>query len=209
MASVVQALAAVMADVQAVKKTERNQQQGFNFRGIDAVVNAVGPALRKHGVVVLPNVLEFTHGTVEVGKNRTPMGHVTVKVAYQFVGPDGDSLTATVVGEAMDSGDKAVAKAMSVAFRTALLQSLALPTDEPDPDEVSYERAPRSAPKVEQSAEGIGQEQMAATLRLLGALKDADELASVAESLRTLNLTPEQRESLVVAYGAAKARIGA
>jgi len=41
----------------------------------------------------------------------------------------------------MDSGDKATAKAMSVAFRTALLQSLSLPTDEVDPDATSYERS--------------------------------------------------------------------
>jgi hypothetical protein len=66
---------------------------------------------------------------------------VKVKVTYTFIGASGDSIKATVVGEAMDSGDKATAKAMSVAFRTALLQALSLPTDEPDPDATSYERS--------------------------------------------------------------------
>ena len=39
---------------------------------------------------------------------------------------------------------------MSVAFRTALLQALALPTDEPDPDSQVYERdnARQAAPEV-------------------------------------------------------------
>ena len=37
------ALSAVMDDVQAVKKGDRNTQQNYNFRGIDAVINAVGP----------------------------------------------------------------------------------------------------------------------------------------------------------------------
>jgi hypothetical protein len=46
-----------------------------------------------------------------------------------------------VPGEAFDSGDKATAKAMSVAFRIALLQGLSLPTDETDPDAQTYERA--------------------------------------------------------------------
>jgi hypothetical protein len=69
------------------------------------------------------------------------MGHVKVKVTYTFIGANGDSIKATVVGEAMDAGDKATAKAMSVAFRTALLQALSLPTDEPDPDSSSYERS--------------------------------------------------------------------
>lgn len=145
MTSIVQALTAVMDDVGAVRKSERNQQQGFSFRGIDAVVSAVSPALRAHGVVVTPEVRSYEYGTVEVGQKRTPMGHARVVVAYTFHGPDGDTVTAVTAAESMDSGDKATAKAMSVAFRTALLQALALPTDEPDPDSTSYERSPQPA----------------------------------------------------------------
>jgi hypothetical protein len=44
-----------------------------------------------------------------------------------------------VCAEAIDSGDKSTAKAMSVAYRTALLQALTLPTDEKDPDHDQYE----------------------------------------------------------------------
>lgn len=134
-------LAKVMSAVEPVGKNERNTAQNFNFRGIDAVVNAVAPALQLYKVIVVPNVLEKTYGTVEVGQKRTVMTHVTLTVAYTFYGPAGDSITATVVSEAMDSGDKATAKAMSVAFRIALLQALSLPTDEPDPDQYSYERS--------------------------------------------------------------------
>lgn len=146
--SIYKALSAVMADVQAVAKSDRNDHQRFNFRGIDAVVNAVGPALRKHKVIVVPDVREHRFGTVEVGQKRTPMGHCVVHVAYVFYGPDGDSLECSVVAEAMDSGDKAYPKAMSVAFRTALLQALTLPTDEPDPDASSYERASQAQPSA-------------------------------------------------------------
>lgn len=141
-----QALAAVMADVTHVGKSGKNQSQGYNFRGIDGVLNAVGPALRRHGVMVLPELAEMSERTVEVGKNRTAMNAVTVKVRYFFVGPDGDHLQVLVPGEAMDSGDKAVSKAMSVALRTCLIQTLALPTDEPDPDEHTYERAHPAKP---------------------------------------------------------------
>lgn len=141
MTTIQAALVAVMNDVNAVGKLEKNTHQGFNFRGIDAVVNAVGPALRKHSVVVMPEVLDYTYGEIEIGKDRKATGHAKVKVAYTFYGPDGDSLTTTVVAESMDSGDKATAKAMSVAFRTALLQALCLPTTEPDPDASTYERA--------------------------------------------------------------------
>lgn len=136
------AIAAVMADVREVRKSERNTGMNFNFRGIDAVLNAVGPALRTHNVIVLPNVVDYTATPTTTANGKNTM-HVIVKVEYTFVGPAGDTLTATVIGEAMDYGDKAVPKAMSVAFRTALLQALALPTDDPDPDAQSYERAPK------------------------------------------------------------------
>jgi hypothetical protein len=139
--SIAQALSEVMKAVGGIAKKDRNQSQGFNFRGIDSVVNAVSPQLQKFGVVVVPSVEDYEYATVEIGRNRTAMGHVRVRVRYTFVGPKGDAIAATVVGEAMDSGDKATAKAMSVAFRTALLQALCLPTDEPDPDATSYERS--------------------------------------------------------------------
>jgi hypothetical protein len=138
---IAQAMSAIMKEVGAIAKKDKNQAQGFNFRGIDSVVNAVSPALQKYGVIVVPSVEDYEYATVEIGRNRTAMGHVKVKVTYTFIGANGDSIKATVVGEAMDAGDKATAKAMSVAFRTALLQALSLPTDEPDPDSSSYERS--------------------------------------------------------------------
>lgn len=136
-----QALVAVMTDVGAVRKTERNEQQRFVFRGIDTVVKAVYPAFVRHGVIVVPHIVTAQYGTIEIGAKRTPMGHARVVVDYTFHGPAGDTITARVAAEAMDSGDKAHAKAMSVALRTALLQTLMLPTDEPDPDSQSYERS--------------------------------------------------------------------
>lgn len=142
------ALAAVMAEVPVVAKADRNQAQGFVFRGIDSVLNAVGPALRNHEVVVVPQVEQVDMSTVEVGSRRTPMAHVTLRVRYRFCAGDGSSVDAVVPAEAFDSGDKAVSKAMSVALRTALIQALALPTGEPDPDSVSYERAPAAGTSV-------------------------------------------------------------
>jgi hypothetical protein len=135
------ALNRVKSAVGAVKKGDRNTAQNFNFRGIDAVVNACAGALNDHGVIVCPEVIEHEYDTVEVGRNNTKMGHVTLAVKYTFWGPAGDSISSTVLAESMDSGDKACAKAMSVAYRIALLQTLNLPTDEPDPDSQSYDRS--------------------------------------------------------------------
>lgn len=153
---IIKLLSAVMEDAGAVRKSERNTHQNFSFRGIDSVVNAVSPALRKHGVVVLPTVNECIYETVVVGQNRTSMGHVRLDVTYAFHAPDGSSVAARVSAESMDSGDKATAKAMSVAFRTALLQVLCLPTDDVDPDASTFVReAPRIAPKPAKEVEGM------------------------------------------------------
>lgn len=157
--TVVQALAAVMTDVQAVGKDGTNTSQNYAFRGIDGVMNAVGPALRTHGVVIIPTVEETNYRDVEVGKNRTLMREVTVRVRYTIHGPAGDTLEGVVCGESMDSGDKGTAKAFSVAYRTFLLQALTIPTHQPDPDEHSYERSEAPIP-------GFRSSLMAATEKL-------------------------------------------
>lgn len=153
-----QALTKVMGDVQAVRKDSKNQAQKFNFRGIDAVMNAVGPALRKHGVTILPEDVEVhrSNGTTANGKQTA---EVVIKVTYRIYGPFGDSIHGKVAAEAMDFGDKAVAKAMSVAYRTFLLQALTIPTDEPDPDGESFERGVPSGIGGSQENRGIPAEQ--------------------------------------------------
>lgn len=138
--SVHQAFAAVMADVRAIEKSDRNAQQGFTFRGIDAVMQAVGPALRTHGVVIVPTAEELKSETYQTSKG-TAMRNVTVTMRYQVFGPGGDSFEGRTFGEAADSGDKAVTKAQSVAYRTFLLQALTVPTGDPDPDSDTHERA--------------------------------------------------------------------
>lgn len=41
------AISAAMADISAIGKDKYNQQQGFKFRGIDDVMNALKPILTK------------------------------------------------------------------------------------------------------------------------------------------------------------------
>lgn len=139
MSGIYAALAAVMADVDHVAKRDVNQHQRFHFRGIDAVVNAVGPILRKHKVIVVPHVQDVHYEPVSTSTGK-PATACRVLADYAFYAEDGTSITARVAAESWDNGDKAAPKAMSVAFRTALLQALALPTDEADPDSQTYER---------------------------------------------------------------------
>lgn len=144
-----EAWARVMADVRAVGKDDRVKTgpAQFNFRGIDGVLNAVGPVLRKHGVYVAPIGVDVISTEYNPTKSGGKMKDVTISVTWRVTGPAGDTWTGVSLGEGSDSGDKAISKAHSVAYRTFLIQALALPTDEPDPDHTIYERATEPAPK--------------------------------------------------------------
>lgn len=169
MATAIEVIQTVMSEVQGLAKTDRNQAQGFNFRGIDAVMNAVGPALRKAGGFIVPSVVEKT-SEVQPSRNGGSLQVVRLTVAYTVVGSEGDPITGTVAAEAFDSGDKATAKAMSVAYRTFLLQVLCLPTDEPDPDASSYELGK------------VGQDELYAIWKQVTAAKSVDELKKIWDS---------------------------
>lgn len=131
-----------MGEVQGIAKKEKNLSQNFNYRGIDAVVNKVGPALRNAGGFIVPSVISQTASIATTAKGGS-MHVIRLEVQFSVYGSEGDPITGTVAAEAFDSGDKATGKAMSVAFRTFLLQVLALPTDEPDPDTFTYETTGR------------------------------------------------------------------
>jgi hypothetical protein len=139
--SIYQLLSEVMGEVQSIGKNSRNSQQGYAFRGVDDVVNVVGPAFRRHGIVgPVPHASTAGYRDVRTANDKASR-EVTVMVTYRFYGPAGDYLECQVPGESMDVGDKGTPKAMSVAYRIALLQVLNIPTDSPDPDSESYERA--------------------------------------------------------------------
>jgi hypothetical protein len=127
---------ALMGEVEKVAKLGHYQDNyaSYDFRGIDDVVNAVGPAQRQHGVIITPHLVSVEYSEFERksgGKARS----CAVRVRYVARGPAGDEFViAEVPGESLDSGDKGTAKAMSVAWRIALLQALSIPTGDTDPD---------------------------------------------------------------------------
>ena len=129
-----EAMAEVMKDIDAIGKNQKNQQQGFKFRGIDDVYNAVHPILAKHGVFTVPTVL--AERTEErQARNGGNLIYRILTLKYTFFAADGSSVEAVVIGEGMDSGDKGANKAMAVAHKYALLQTLCIPTEDMiDPD---------------------------------------------------------------------------
>ena len=167
-------LAKVMRSVDHVGKGDFNSHQKFNFRGIDGVLNAVGPALREHNVVVYPRLHDVAYEEVKTSGGKASTA-CRVVVDYVFASVDGSTVETRVAAESWDTGDKAMPKAMSVAMRTALIQALALPTDEPDPDSFTYtreaadEKKERDAAKIQRVSDGIKAAKTVDELRALWA----------------------------------------
>ena len=142
--NVYEAICGVMSEIGAIEKSKKNQQQGFMYRGVDDVMNALQPLLVKYKVFIVPEVLEQTREE-RTTKNGNTVIYSVCKVKYTFYADDGSFVQAVVVGEGMDSGDKATNKAMSIAFKYACFQTFCIPTEEMvDPDAESHEITPKS-----------------------------------------------------------------
>lgn len=118
-----------MEACEAVAKDSKNPQQGYKYRGIDAVMNAINPALRKAKIFAAPEVIESSREERTTSKGGLLIYSIA-KVKYTFYAADGSNVSAIVVGEGMDSGDKSFNKAMSAAFKYALFQVFCIPTEE-------------------------------------------------------------------------------
>ena len=148
------ALAAVNKLIKAIGKDRTNQQQCFKFRGIDDVMNELHSLFAANEIIILQTVNEVTV-TERTNQRGTALSYVRINVTYHFTHSDGSHADITVYGEAMDSGDKATTKAMSIALKYALLQMFLIPTEEEkDPDAVAHEvKAKLPASNVETSPE--------------------------------------------------------
>ena len=125
------AIAKVMGEVgkAGISKDRNNEQQGYKFRGIDDVYNALSGFLSGAGLCILPRVLkrEVTERTTQKGG---VIFYVVLDVEFDIVcAEDGSRHTVSVVGEAMDSGDKATNKAMSAAYKYACMEVFCIPTE--------------------------------------------------------------------------------
>lgn len=141
--TIYQRIVAIIAELPAIGKDQRNAQQNFMFRGHDDVMNALNPLLAKHGVFVAPHVLARKTGARSTSGGKT-MYEVNLHVQFTFYGAGGDSFTASGWGEGTDMGDKSTSKAMTMAFKYVIAETFALATAEvSDADATSPEETTR------------------------------------------------------------------
>ena len=122
-----------LREFDAIKKSQKNQSQGYLFRGIDQFMNEAHRVFSSVGIFVVPEVLENNFQVVEVVRSggKTALDKiVNLRVRFSFFSEDGSSVSAIAAGEGIDSGDKATNKAMSAALKYCLAQTFLIPTED-------------------------------------------------------------------------------
>lgn len=162
-------MAAVAKAIGTIAK-DRTTDSGarYSFRGIDDVLDAIHEPLTEEEVTPYPKIVNVQRddrvSQVTDDRGNTKERYqsvVTLTLGIRFVGPDGDEQYAEAVAEAQDYGDKAVAKAESVAYRTIMIQVFSIPVSDPnvvdhetENDERSAARPPRQGYAASQGDSG-------------------------------------------------------
>lgn len=126
-ANIHQRIIGIMSEIDYVAKGDKTVNGQYRFVSHDAVTAKIHPLLVKYGVTVIPTVEEMTQEA-----NRT-----VVKLLISIVNADcpSDNFTLRYVGYGIDGSDKGPGKAISYAYKYALLKLFCLETgDDPDND---------------------------------------------------------------------------
>jgi hypothetical protein len=140
-AKIYAAIAAITADLArcGIAKIRTNASEQYDYRSIDDICNRIAPLLAQHRLCILPRVLERSYDE-RTAPDGSILTRVTLHVAFDLVcARDGSIHSIRTCGEALDAGDKATAKAMTAAYKQALLQAFCIPVrGREDGDAVSH-----------------------------------------------------------------------
>ena len=189
-----------MRKIGAIGKNTKNQQQGFMYRGIDAVMNALSPVMSELGLFICPEVLEQTREE-RVNSKGTTLLYSILKIKYTMYAPDGSNVSCVVIGEGMDTGDKASNKAMSVGMKYAAFQLLMIPTEEMiDPDAECHEVKPKQinkdAPANVEKAQKLPEEVKNPVLEYLAKEREALRVVREIDKAQNAAIFKAQTEAL-------------
>jgi len=187
--SVYAAICAITAELatQGIPKRRTNETDQYNYRSIDDVLNCLAPLLVKHRLCVLPRVIEREAAERQDDKQQMLI-NVALRVAYSLVSvDDGSSHVIEGYGEALDAGDKATSKAMSSAYKSAMIQAFCIPVGESeDADATTHKLATKT--HVPEPIQGWDQW-----------WRDIADIVSVCESEQAIDTVQERNRELLKA----------
>lgn len=181
----------IMSDIGAVGKDQVNKQQGFKFRGIDDIYNAVQKTMAKHGVCTVPKVIHRKVTEFKTQKGGVGYHHYTEN-RFRYYASDGSYIDSYTDGEAIDFGDKGTSKALAIAHKYSLLQVFCIPTeDEKDPDANSHKIPPQKKPPAGKPKGNIKK-----ALNTLNAVKSLEAVEEIVSQLETRSWTKQESEEI-------------
>lgn len=139
----------VMRECSYVAKTGSNNFHNYKYATSADVLGKVNAALTKHGIasVVTPSLLSVQEVTTAKGNTERL---ATVEVTVMLIDSEsGESFAIKGLGSGQDAGDKATAKAQTMALKYAYMASLAIATgDDPEADSKTDEAMNAKSPVV-------------------------------------------------------------
>lgn len=205
MKTVYQLIAEVSGELsqEGISKDRKNQTQGYSFRGIDDVYNALSPIMAKHGLVILPRILSRDL-TERVSGKGTIIFSVTVEAEFDFVSShDGSKHTVRTFGEAMDSADKATNKAMSAAYKYAAFQTFCIPTEgDNDADATSHNVVTKPKPEQKTNKDPFPEDEwLKKSPKWRESIESGDKTAqALIDYLLTIGTISEERKDLIKSW---------
>ena len=125
----------VMRECSYVAKTGSNNFHNYKYATSADVLGKVNAALTKHGIasIVTPSLLNVQEVTTAKGNIERL---ATVEVTVTLIDSEsGESFAIKGLGSGQDAGDKALAKAQTMALKYCYMASLAIATgDDPEAD---------------------------------------------------------------------------
>lgn len=177
-ANVSEAILAVMRQVGYVQK-EHTAGLNYSFAGEAALIRAIRPAMVQEGLIVHVVDIEKEIGTILVGKDdrQRAMSRAIVHLTVRFLhAPSSTHLDVEAAGEGMDTGDKALNKAMTGALKYALRQTFLIETgDDPDKERPESKAALAAKPVQTNGEHKVGPTEFWAAVKAAGLDKPTAE----------------------------------
>jgi hypothetical protein len=144
-----QKLCQVMATVDRIPKTGRNDYHGYSYAEESVIVEAIRKELATRNVMLYPSLQTRMLGD-GTGAITVEGGITTVLMTYTFVdGDSGETMESAWAGQGQDSGDKGLYKAYTGAQKYFLLKTFLMPTGDEkgadDPENPAKEALPTPA----------------------------------------------------------------
>jgi len=155
---VYEAIGSIMAAIEPIAKNKKNTSQGYKFRGVDDVYAVLNPMLIANKVFIKPDCIE--HQLIQFeSKSGGALFRAIVTMKYTLTSwEDGSFIELLMVGEGMDSGDKATPKAQSIAYKYMAFQLFCIPVDSGDDVENQSHEVSHQQPQSHGNSEPKGNE---------------------------------------------------